>query len=1192
MAQTKPKAAQFFGVIGHGTDGYFLMTNSDGTMTWSEVATVVNPTISSVDYPGSATAADPVGGESITINGTGFITGASVTIGGAAAGAVSFVSATELTITTPAKAAGDYDIVVTNTDGGSATSINGISYNGIPAWTTAAGSLGTFASDTTISTITLQATEPDSGTITFSITNGTLPTGLSLSGADIDGTTTLETSDTLYTFTVTATDDESQATPRTFTITVTKQFISTENFTINTYTGNGSTQSIEGKIGTAADFNGSSSYIDNTDTSLWSSNITISAWFRTSNNTQRNPIVHIGRGSWTDGFELQVPSSNTVGFSFAEGSKYGYFNSSIDLDDGNFHHYVQVSNSTTAKFYIDGVEQTGITTGTGNSRQGSGIRIGRFFQTPEQWAKGTMDQVRIFNKELSSSEVTTLYGESNTSTTKSTTDIFDDGSGVALYEFEKGAIDTGGVTGYIGSGGVFNGSSSYINLGSASSLVSTDFSFSAWVKTTSTSTDFIVGTNVNPNYSKVAVRSEGDGRIRCFHGNYTSNESGFYSTFNTINNGNWHHIVYFINQSTAKLYINGSLDTTHTLTVTPTTNGNLTLASYYNDNNNSYSTGTWEGSIDQVRIFNKELSSSEVTTLYGETSVSATRSTTDIFGDSSGVALYELEGNANDTGRGAIDSGQSAVFNGSSSVITLPSALSDGVTTTAQTISFWFYIENEVTSSTPGDEIMTFAGTSSVDGKVALGSTTGNFTGETLSVTGNLTNSYNYIKDSIPAGWNHVVLQWETNKWQVYLNGSSKTMFTFGTPVQNKWKLKFGNRSSFYFNGKLDDIRIYSDQLTSGEINAIFNNTTASIPTDYIAYYKLDGNGNDETTNYNATSVSNVTYSEPAKLPKYNGTATNVTYAYNGTPTNVSFVGTSFQPDLVWIKKRSSSTNADHMIFDSVRGADKVIISNSTQAEYDGGGTGYQSSFDSNGFSLTGNAFVNQASQTFVAWCFKGGGAAVSNTDGDNNSAMVSANTDAGFSIIKYTGDGTNNSSVGHSLNSTPEMFIYKRTSSSGSWNIVHKDVNNYKAYLEFDTGAANNDSSMQSPTDSVIRFNTNSPSFNGSSQDWLIYAFHSVNGYSKIGSYTGNGGSQTISVGFQPRFVIIKRATGGSSNGWVLSDSLRGAGINLFANTSQTASNESAYGPTSFTSDGFTLANGGGNTNASSSTYIYLAIA
>ena len=251
MSNTKIKAGQFSGIVGNGTDGYFLMTNGDGTMAWSSI--IINPTIASIAYPGSATAADPAGGETITVTGTGFSAGATVTVGGTTAPAVSYVSGIQITFTTPAKAAGDYDIVVTNTDTGSATYINGISYNGIPTWTTAAGSLGTFASGATISTITLQATEPDSGTITFNITNGALPTGLSLTGADIDGTTSLETADTLYTFTVTATDDESQATPRTFTITVEKAPpLNTDNFAPIIYTGNRQARSIS--TGFAPDF--------------------------------------------------------------------------------------------------------------------------------------------------------------------------------------------------------------------------------------------------------------------------------------------------------------------------------------------------------------------------------------------------------------------------------------------------------------------------------------------------------------------------------------------------------------------------------------------------------------------------------------------------------------------------------------------------------------------------------------------------------------------------------------------------------------------------------------------------------------------------------------------------------------------------------------------------------------------------
>ncbi len=262
MAETKIKAAQFHGVVGHGTDGYFLMTNADGSMSWAEGG-ATGPSVTSVTYPGDDTAADPAGAQSIVLTGTNFGSSMSVSIGGTTASSVAHDSSTQLTITTPAKAAGDYDIVVTNTvTGASGTFVNGISYNGVPTWTTATGSLGTFDSETTISTITLAATEPDGGTITFNITNGALPTGLSLTGANIDGTTTAESSTTLYSFTIEAIDDENQATPRNFSITVnSSEIVSSENFTINTYTGNGGTQSIEGKIGTSASFNGSSSYI-------------------------------------------------------------------------------------------------------------------------------------------------------------------------------------------------------------------------------------------------------------------------------------------------------------------------------------------------------------------------------------------------------------------------------------------------------------------------------------------------------------------------------------------------------------------------------------------------------------------------------------------------------------------------------------------------------------------------------------------------------------------------------------------------------------------------------------------------------------------------------------------------------------------------------------------------------------------
>ena len=467
MSNTKIKAAQFHGVVGHGTDGYFLMTNADGSMSWAQAST--GPSVTSVTYPGDDLGADPAGGQSVILTGTNFGSSMSVSIGGTAATAVAHDSSTQLTITTPAKAAGDYDIVVTNTvTGASGTFVNGISYNGVPTWTTATGSLGTFESETTISTITLAATEPDGGTITFNITNGALPSGLSLTGANIDGTTTAESSTTLYSFTIEAIDDENQATPRNFSITVNSaELVPSQNFTINTYEGNGSTQSIEGKIGTAAEFNGSSSYIQvgnpipNTDT-----DVTISAWVNLSSGVSSN--MHItGTGITTSGSEgpfritLQYQSANTFRiFALRQAAGTYYLSPSssltnVTINPNTWYHIVwsYTASGRLLNTFLNGTQiDTNVAmTTTGASVNDDSMIIGSF-RTNAAFFNGKLDQIRIFNRaldETNDGEVTTLYNEPSNLSTASTTDIFDDGSGVALYEFEEGAKDTGGVLGYI-----------------------------------------------------------------------------------------------------------------------------------------------------------------------------------------------------------------------------------------------------------------------------------------------------------------------------------------------------------------------------------------------------------------------------------------------------------------------------------------------------------------------------------------------------------------------------------------------------------------------------------------------------------------------------------------------------------------------------------------------------------------------
>ena len=211
--------------------GYMRFNTTVGTLeqwntnsnSWAAIDSP--PIITGLAYAGGATAADPAGGETITITGSNITSGFNITVGGTAAASVTFTSSTTCTFVTPAKTAGEYEVKLTNPNGLSAALSNGISFNGVPTFSTAAGQLGSInIPDNAMSTVTIVAAEPDGGTLAYSVTTGALPSGLSLgssngqitgtpSGAGLTGTTTTN-------FTVRATDDESQTTDRAFNIQV------------------------------------------------------------------------------------------------------------------------------------------------------------------------------------------------------------------------------------------------------------------------------------------------------------------------------------------------------------------------------------------------------------------------------------------------------------------------------------------------------------------------------------------------------------------------------------------------------------------------------------------------------------------------------------------------------------------------------------------------------------------------------------------------------------------------------------------------------------------------------------------------------------------------------------------------------------------------------------------------------------
>lgn len=326
----------------------------------------------------------------------------------------------------------------------------------------------------------------------------------------------------------------------------------------------------------------------------------------------------------------------------------------------------------------------------------------------------------------------------------------------------------------------------------------------------------------------------------------------------------------------------------------------------------------------------------------------------------------------------------------------------------------------------------------------------------------------------------------------------------------------------------------------------------------------------------------------------------------NTSPKAISAVG--FQPDLVWTKSRTSATT-NHTLFDSVRGAgaDKELSSNSTTAE--GGNQssvyGYLSSFDSDGFTATsgssGANYFNQSGQTYVNWNWKANGAGSANTDGSITST-VSANTTSGFSIVSYSGNSTPGATVGHSLGTTPSTIIVKvLNDSTYNWNVYHKSLGATKNLKLNLTNAEQTSLSRWNntePTSSVFSIG-NAGEVNQTGKNYIAYCFAEKTGYSKFGSYTGNGNADGTFVytGFKPAWVLIKHASGGTAGGesWNLQDVKRSTYnpsiISLFPNTSD-ADNSTTNNSLDILSNGFKVRTVDNRLNNSGASYIYMAFA
>ena len=320
-------------------------------------------------------------------------------------------------------------------------------------------------------------------------------------------------------------------------------------------------------------------------------------------------------------------------------------------------------------------------------------------------------------------------------------------------------------------------------------------------------------------------------------------------------------------------------------------------------------------------------------------------------------------------------------------------------------------------------------------------------------------------------------------------------------------------------------------------------------------------------------------------------TGTGATLTISNSTNNPA--GITFQPDFVWVKGRSGAT--DHALYDSVRGATKDLVSNSTAAETTQA-TGL-TAFGSTGFTVGALAKMNTNAATYVGWQWQAGGTAVSNTAGTITSS-VSANPTAGFSVVTYTGTGVLGT-VGHGLGAVPAMIILKSRSNASNWYAYHKSIGNTGA-LGLNLTSATITSSLfwnnTSPTSSVFTINAGSSEINGSGLTYVAYCFAEVAGYSKFGSYTGNGSTDGpfVYLGFRPRFIMIKR-TDSAGNNWVILDTSRdtynAAGLYLYPNLSAAEDDyRASTGPVDILSNGFKQRSTLSNVNASGATYIFAA--
>ena len=304
--------------------------------------------------------------------------------------------------------------------------------------------------------------------------------------------------------------------------------------------------------------------------------------------------------------------------------------------------------------------------------------------------------------------------------------------------------------------------------------------------------------------------------------------------------------------------------------------------------------------------------------------------------------------------------------------------------------------------------------------------------------------------------------------------------------------------------------------------------------------------------------------------------------------------GVGFQPDWVWVKNRSRSSN--HTIVDVLRGSGSYPMSSTNNGVQDTSDTNQVSALISDGFTVGSSTNTNASSENLVGWSWRAGGSGSSNTDGSINTTATSVNTTAGFSICKWTGTGAN-ATIGHGLGAVPKMYIVKNVDTTNDWNVYHHNIGNtHRLFLNTTAAKEDNASAWNdtSPTSSVFSVGTNT-NVNQNGDTMIAYVFAEKSGFSKFGKYVGNGNAdgQFIYTGFKPAWLMLKQT---GTQGWFLVDNKRPAALNPIDGSlhpnSNAAEDTSSDFFVDFLANGFKLRDSDAQLNGNNNDYIYAAFA